>query len=60
MIFCLHLLAHHQEIQDEARESVKKILVKYDENWKYDAVMEMSFLEQIIEGTGMKKRKKNQ
>jgi Cytochrome P450 len=50
MIFCLHLLAHHQNIQEEARESVKKILDKYDGNWSYDAVMELNFLEQIIEG----------
>lgn len=50
MIFCLHLLAHHQTIQDEARESIRNILVKYNGNWCYDAVMEMSFMEQIIEG----------
>jgi cytochrome P450 family 6 len=56
MIFCLHLLAHHQEIQSKARESIKKILVKYDGNWSYEAVMEMSFLEQIIEGSGQRTR----
>lgn len=50
MIFCLHLLAHHQNIQEEARESIQKTLNKHDGNWSYDAVMEMSFLEQIIEG----------
>jgi acyl carrier protein len=50
MIFCLHLLAHHQDIQDEARESIRKILIKYNGSWCYEAVMEMSFVEQIIEG----------
>lgn len=61
MIFCLHLLAHHQQIQHEARESIKRILEKHDGNWCYDAVMEMSFLEQIIEGgENLKERRKNQ
>lgn len=50
MIFCLHTLAHHQNIQDEARESIRKILVKHNGKWSYEAVMEMSFVEQIIEG----------
>lgn len=58
MIFCLHLLAHHQKIQDEARESIKKILDRHDGNWSYDAVMEMSFVEQIIEGKKIIKSKK--
>lgn len=50
MTFCLHLLAHHQNIQDEARESIRKTLSRYDGKFCYDAVMEMSFVEQIIEG----------
>lgn len=50
MIFCLHLLAHNQSIQDEARESIKKILEKHNGKWSYEAVMEMNFMEQIIEG----------
>lgn len=50
MIFCLHLLAHHQEIQEEARQSIKNILIKHNGEWSYEAVMEMSFVEQIIEG----------
>lgn len=58
MIFCLHLLAHHQDIQSKARESIKEILVKYDGNWSYDAVMEMSFLEQIIEGGKQEEKRK--
>ena len=50
MIFCLHTLAHHQDIQDEARKSIKNVLIKHNGKWCYDAVMEMSFVEQIIEG----------
>jgi hypothetical protein len=50
MIFCLHLLAHHQSIQDEARNSIKNVLDKYNGEWCYDAVMEMNYIEQIIEG----------
>lgn len=50
MIFCLHLLAHHQEIQNEARESIKSILIKYNGEFCYEAVQEMTFVEQIIEG----------
>ncbi|CRK91124.1 CLUMA_CG004812, isoform A [Clunio marinus] len=51
MVFCLHLLAHHQDIQDQARESIKKNLAKYDGVWCFDAIMEMEFIEQIIEET---------
>lgn len=50
MIFALHLLAHHQDIQNEARKSIRKVLLKFNGEWCYEAVMDMNFLEQIIEG----------
>ena len=50
MVFCIHLLSHSQTIQHEARESIKKILIKYNGQFCYEAIMEMTFLGQIIEG----------
>jgi Cytochrome P450 len=50
MIFCLHLLAHHQAIQEEARQSIARVIGKHNGEWSYEAVMEMGFIEQIIEG----------
>lgn len=51
LIFCLHLLAHHQDIQDQARESIRQVLDKNDGEWSYDAVMELNYIEQILEET---------
>lgn len=50
MIFCMHSLALNENIQNEARESIKNILVKYNGHLCYEAIMEMTFLGQIIEG----------
>ncbi|KAG5670855.1 hypothetical protein PVAND_001089 [Polypedilum vanderplanki] len=47
--YALHLLAYHQDIQDKARKSIDKKLNEFDNQWSYDAIMEMTYLEQIIE-----------
>lgn len=47
--FTLHSLAHHQEIQEEARKSVQEVLEKHNNEWCYDAIMEMTYIEQIID-----------
>lgn len=45
----MHLLAHHQDVQDKARLSIQEVLDRHNGEWCYDAIMEMTYLEQIIE-----------
>jgi cytochrome P450 family 6 len=47
--FALHFLAHYQDIQEKARKHVSEVLEKHNNEWCYDAVMEMSYIDQIIE-----------
>jgi cytochrome P450 family 6 len=47
--FALHFLAHYQDIQEKARKHVSEVLEKYNNEWCYDAVMEMTYIDQIIE-----------
>jgi hypothetical protein len=37
-------------VQDKARESVKKILEKHDGLFTYEAMMEMTYIENCISG----------
>lgn len=50
LTFALHLLAHNQDIQRKARESIRNVLIKHNGIWCYEAIMEMKYIEQIIEG----------
>lgn len=50
LTFTLHLLAHNQHIQHKARESIRNVLIKYNGIWCYEAIIEMKYIEQIIEG----------
>jgi len=45
----LSSLANHEEIQNKARRSIEDVLAKHDNEWCYDAVLEMTYIEQIIE-----------
>lgn len=45
----MHSLAFEQEIQEKARQSINDALKKYNNEWCYDAIMEMTYLEQVIE-----------
>lgn len=42
-------MAHDQDIQEKARQSVISVLKKYNNEWCYDAIMEMTYIEQIID-----------
>jgi cytochrome P450 family 6 len=48
LAFTLHSLAHNQDIQQKARDEVGRILGMFSGEWTYDAVMEMSYVDQII------------
>lgn len=50
LTFTLHLLAHNQHIQNKARESIRNVLIKHNGIWCYEAIIEMKYIEQIIEG----------
>ncbi len=50
LTYALHLLSFHQEIQERARKSIQETLERYDGEWSYEAVMEMEYVGQIIEG----------
>ncbi|XP_055696374.1 cytochrome P450 6a9-like [Lutzomyia longipalpis] len=48
MTFALYELAQHQDIQDRAREEVKKVLEKYNGEYTYEACLEFKYIDQII------------
>ncbi|VEN50704.1 unnamed protein product, partial [Callosobruchus maculatus] len=48
MTFALYELATHPEYQDNLRDEIKTILKKHDGKVTYEAVMEMDYLEKVI------------
>lgn len=48
--FTLYYLAKHQEYQLKAREEVNAVLKKYNSTISYDAVQEMKYVQQCIDG----------
>lgn len=48
--FALYELAANQLIQDKAREEVKTVLTKYNNKITYECLMEMKYIEMIIDG----------
>lgn len=51
LTFALYLLAESPDYQDEARKNVQEVLKKHNYRWSYEALMEMNFVGQIIEGS---------
>ncbi|XP_017106361.2 probable cytochrome P450 6a14 [Drosophila bipectinata] len=51
MSFCLYELALQQDIQDRVREEINRVLSKGDGEISYDALAEMTYLEQVIAET---------
>ena len=49
MAFTLHSLAYNVEVQEKARQSVNKILEKHNNEWSYEAIEEMNYIDQIID-----------
>ena len=50
MTMVLYELAKHPEIQEKARQEIKHVLEKHDNQLSYEAMMELSYLDQIITG----------
>ena len=50
MTFCLFELASNPDIQEKLRKEVQEVLEKHDNKLTYDAVMEMHYMEQVING----------
>lgn len=46
-------LAHNQEVQDRLREEVDRVLAKHDGAITYEALQEMTYMEQVLEGGSM-------
>lgn len=51
MTFLLFELSMNHEIQTKARESVRKVLAKHNNKISYEAVEEMDYIEQCINGS---------
>lgn len=50
MSFCMYELAKAPEIQQKAYEEIVSVLEKYDDQLTYDALAEMKYMENCIEG----------
>lgn len=49
--FCLHELAKNQQIQNRVYEEINRVLERHDGKITYEAVSEMKYLEQCIDGS---------
>nr|XP_022911518.1 probable cytochrome P450 6a14 [Onthophagus taurus] len=49
--FALYELVHNQEVQDKLREEIRRIIKKHDGKITYDGIMEMKYLDQVINET---------
>lgn len=50
MTFCLHELSLNHELQDKARANVLEVLARHEGKITYEALSEMTYLEQCING----------
>lgn len=51
LTFCFLELAKNQDIQQKVRDEINQILAKYDNKITYDGIMEMKYMNQVIEET---------
>ncbi|KAI4461640.1 cytochrome p450 [Holotrichia oblita] len=51
MTFCLHELAHNIAIQQRLREEINATMQKYDGKLTYDAIIEMKYLNMVLDET---------
>lgn len=50
MTFCLYELALNQNIQDKLRKEINEVLEKFDGKITYDALTQMSYMDNVING----------
>lgn len=50
MTFTLHELSQNPDIQEKARKEIEEVLAKHDGKITYEALNEMRYLEQCING----------
>lgn len=48
--YVMYELALNQDIQDKVRQEIRDVLKKYGEEVTYDAVIEMKYMQQVIDG----------
>lgn len=51
LAFCLYELAMHQTYQDRLRQEILEVLERHDQQLTYEAIMEMKYMDQVIDGT---------
>lgn len=51
MTFCLYELASNQEIQQKVRDEINQVLAKHDGKITYDAIMDMKYMNQVVDET---------
>jgi len=51
MTFCLYELAKNQEIQQKVRDEVNHVLSKHNGEITYDSIMDMKYMNQVIDET---------
>ncbi|XP_044757086.1 probable cytochrome P450 6a13 [Coccinella septempunctata] len=49
MTFCLYELAENKDIQDKLRDEINLVLKRYDGKITYDAIMDMPYLEMVLQ-----------
>lgn len=49
--FCLFELAKNRQVQSKVREEVKAVLKNHDGKLSYEAIQEMKYLSQVVDGT---------
>lgn len=50
MTFAFYELAVNQDVQDKARQEVEEVLSRHDGKWTYEAAMELTYIDQVING----------
>ncbi|CAO1392675.1 unnamed protein product [Diamesa serratosioi] len=48
LTYCLYELSLNQEVQEKARQSVEKVMKNHDNEFSYEAMMEMDYIENCI------------
>ncbi|CAD7079500.1 unnamed protein product [Hermetia illucens] len=51
MVFCLYELALNSDIQEKCRQEINGVLTKYNGNLTYEAIKEMTYVDQTIKET---------